>query len=116
MTKYQSTDIRTGFDVGKIVELEEAELNKLAFNVFMQEIEPIDEKKKLEDGEKQKKKDELMKLLKENGLSKIRRDKVLEKFGSIEELKKNSGKAGIDKLTDEFLAKEFQKSKRKGEL
>lgn len=52
--KYESTDIRTGYDVGSLVELTEKELAKLPFNVKMKFVENVEEKtsKKTNKGDK----------------------------------------------------------------
>jgi len=102
--KYRSMDNRTGYNEGAIVELTGEELNKLPFNVYM---ESVDEEKDEEKAEVQKEKDDLRILLLNKGLSTQRTEKVVEKYGSLEELEKNLSKAGIDELTDEFLKEEL---------
>jgi len=52
MASYESKDNRTGIPEGTIVELTDEELAKTPFNVKLRKIEPIDEKKKVEDSKK----------------------------------------------------------------
>lgn len=108
--KFQSMDVRTGHKEGEIVELTDDELNKLPFNVFMKLVDEEKEKDKVEENTKQKAKDELRNVLLNKGLSTQRTDSVVEKYGSLEELKKNVDNAKIDELTDEWLKKELGKT------
>ncbi len=108
--KYQSMDVRTGHKEGEVVELTDEELNKLPFNVFMKLVdgEKEEDKEKIEEAKKQKDEDDLRVLLLGKVLSTQRAEKVVEKYGCEEALKKNVDKAGIDEVTDEFLKKEFE--------
>ena len=107
MARYKSNDNRTGYQEGEIVELTNDELNKLPFNVCMQMMEPVDDKKKIEDSEDQKKIVDMKEALRNRGLSPKRIDKIVEKYPSLTELKKKASKAGIDPLTDEFIKKQY---------
>ncbi len=110
--KYESTDNRTGYSEGEIVELSDEELNALPFNVNLTLMEPVDDKKKVEEAAVAEDAEALRFELTSKGLSPKRVAAVVEKYGDLESLTKKASKAGIDKLTDEFLAKEYGKGKK----
>lgn len=40
--KYRSTDSRTGYSEGSVIELDDHELNMLPFNVYMEYVGPVE--------------------------------------------------------------------------
>lgn len=112
--KYLSQDSRTGHVEGSIVELTLEELNKLPFNVFMKKVDEKKDEKIIDSVNIEQDKVELRIDLLNKGLSTQRTEKIVDKYGSLEELKKNVSKAGIDEIIDEWLKKAFKvKSKAK---
>jgi len=110
--KYQSTDNRTGYKVGEIVELTLKELNATPFNVFMRRI-GNEQEDVIEESQAEKDKAELESRLRELGLSPARVLKVLSEYDSIAALKKNLKNPGIDNQTDKFLKDNFGTKRRK---
>lgn len=102
--KYQSMESRTGYAVGEIVELSMDELNRTPFNVDMRLIDALDEKELVESVARESLLKELSDDLVMKGLSPKRRMLVCEKYSSLDELKLHASNAGIDPLTDEWLA------------
>jgi hypothetical protein len=111
--RYKSTDSRTGYNEGTLVELTEEELANAPFNVYLQALGAIDDEKELVRLESERASANLRALLRELGLSPGRTKKVLEKYPNEALLRKNATKAGIDRLTDNFIKLHFGKLKRK---
>lgn len=112
--KYQCKDKRTGYAEDEIVELTIDELNKLPFNSSFKLMEPVDDKKRLEDAALEQDKADLRALLQSHGLSKGRQDKVLKQACNREELEsllKGDQLVDIDELTLDFLQKLLGSSK-----
>ena len=110
-SKYMSMDDRTGYKEEEIVELTREEFESNPFAVKLRLLEPVDDKVEIEEKENKKELELFKKELSERGLSKQRVKKVMEKYSSLDELKKKSKKAGIDELTDEWVSKEFGSKK-----
>lgn len=111
--KYMSKDSRTGFVEGEIVELTLEELGKIPFNVYLEKVSDVKDKKKIEEAEKNGEKEDLRQLLLDKGLSVLRTDKVVTKFENHDNLVKNADNAGIDEVTDKFIKDEFGKPVKK---
>jgi len=111
MVKYKSTDARTGYKVGAVVELKMEALNALPLNVYMLSLE---EKKgvNLEAIKAEAARADLKANLLDKGLSPGRTEKVLEKYPSLSELKASASDVAIDPLTDELIKKNFSKKKK----
>ena len=115
MTKYESTDDRTGIPVGHIRELTREEVDRLPFNVFLRSVEPVDESALLEAHKKEMLKEALRLELLDKGLSFNRTKLILDKYADKDELLKHAEHASIDTLTDDWVKKEYATNKIKKE-
>lgn len=113
--KYLSTDKRTGFEEGTLVELTMDELIKVPFNVYMRLVADKSEqdKKQMQKLIVEQAQVDLRKLLLNKGLSTYRIGLVLDKYPTLSAIKANAQSAGIDKVTDDFIKSHFYKAKKK---
>lgn len=105
--KYRSMDDRTGYPVGKIVELGTDELNRIPFNVYLEAVS--EEVAHEEDGKARVTAalEELRALLRSRGLSRLRTERVLENYPSLSALEVEASHAGIDPAIDAFIKENF---------
>jgi len=113
VVEYRVLDSRTGYEEGTIIKVSIDELHRIPFNVHCYKIPSNTATSVVQDGAGLLLLQELRAELLNRGLSPKRTEKVLKQFSSIEDLTANVESVSVDKLTDEWVKKEFPKKGKK---